>query len=75
MTFKFFVDICPPQQEIDFVLISEKNELCTTSPSTNLVVFILEVLSLAHFVTQAKCLLIKRLELWPTPILYLKTLY
>jgi len=36
MTLKLFVDFCPPLKEIEFVLISEKNELCATSYSTNL---------------------------------------
>ena len=33
---KLFVDICQPDKEMGFVLISGKNELCATSYSTNL---------------------------------------
>jgi len=33
---ELFVDICQPDKEMGFVLISEKIELCATSYSTNL---------------------------------------
>jgi len=36
MMHKLFVDLCPPLKEIEFALISGKNELCATSYSTNL---------------------------------------
>jgi len=36
MTLAYFVDICPPDKVIVFVVISEKIKLCATSYSTNL---------------------------------------
>ncbi len=37
--YKLFVDICHPDRGIEFILISEKIELCSTSYSTNLVCY------------------------------------
>jgi len=45
MTLSYFVDICPGQEEIDFVVISEKIELFATSYSSNLLLSSVRVFS------------------------------